>query len=112
MRLANFFNRSLAFYFLSSLSNCLELIKVNDTLLTLWYDVLANCMLNHPDLEYPQALESCWDKVPGRGFYSLPTEGSLSEDFQGHCCTLDMPLLDRGFDLGSLGIVEAKHHVN
>ena len=83
-----------------SLLSCFEIIKMNTTLLSFWYDELAVCMIKNPNLEYPQALEYCWEKWPRRGFYSLPTEGSLPEEFSGHCCTLDMPLADRGFDLG------------
>lgn len=94
------FNRLLELSLMLSLSNCLELSKINATVLPLWYDVLAICMLNRPDLGYPKALEFCWKQIPGKGFYSLPTEGQLSQDFSGHCCTLDMPLADRGFDLG------------
>ena len=91
-----------ALFLMASLLNCLELVKINSTLLPLWYDDLAICMLDNPKLQYPQAVEYCWQKWPNRrGFYSLPTEGSLSVNFNGHCSTLDMPLADRGFDLGS-----------
>ena len=82
-------------------SNGLELVQINSTLLSVWYDELAVCMIDNPNLQYPKAVEYCWQKWPGRiGFRSLPTQGSLSEEFLGHCSTLDMPQVDRGFNLG------------
>ena len=93
-------NQFVVLILMVSLLSCFEIIKMNTTLLSFWYDELAICMIKNPNLEYPQALEYCWEKWPRRGFYSLPTEGSLPEEFLGHCCTLDMPLADRGFDLG------------
>jgi len=78
---------------------------LNHTMLALWFDEIAFCMLTNPNLQFPQGVEYCWNKWPNRrGFHSLPTEGVSAEDFNGHCCTLEMPLIDRGFNQG-LGFI-------
>ena len=78
-----------------------ELNQLNNSMLALWMDELAYCIITNPSMQYPQAVEYCWHKWPNRrGFYSLPTEGTSAESFDGHCCTTEMPLIDRGFNQG------------